>query len=60
MEEYKGKALDQKIHSFLSRKLQEYPELDTVDHEPKHSKRMMRERSDVMHTFMPAKLKMQF
>ncbi len=60
MKEYTRKQLDDKIHSFLARKLQEYPELDTVDHEPKHSKRMMRERHDVMHTFMPAKLKMQF
>lgn len=60
MKEYTHKQLDEKIHSFLARKLQEYPELDTVDHEPKHSKRMMRERTDVMHTFMPAKLKMQF
>ena len=60
LQQYKGKALDEKIHSFLARKLQDYPELDTVDHEPKHSKRIMRERSDVMHTFMPTKLKMQF
>lgn len=60
MKEYTQKALDKKIHSFLNRKLQEHPEFDTVDHEPKHSKRMMRERHDVMHTFMPARLKMQF
>lgn len=60
MKEYTRKQLDKKIHNFLARKLQEYPELDTVDREPKHSKRLMRERHDIMHTFMPAKLKMQF
>lgn len=60
MREYTKKELDQKIHSFLAKKLDQHPELDSVDHEPKHSKRMMRERSDVMHTFMPARLNMQF
>lgn len=60
MKQYTQKALDKKIHDFLARKMQQYPDLDTIENEPKHSKRLMRERHDVMHTFMPARLKMQF
>lgn len=60
MKEYTKTQLDKKIHSFLARKFQQYPELDTVGPEPKQSKRMLRERKGVMYSFLPTQLKVQF
>lgn len=60
MKEYTKTQLDKKIHSFLTRKFRQYPELDTVGPELKQSKRMLRERKGVMHSFLPTQLKAQF
>lgn len=60
MQNYTKTQLDKKIDSFLARKFQQYPDLDTVGPEPKQSKRLLRERKGVMHTFLPIQLKVQF
>lgn len=60
MKEYTKTQLDKKIHSFLARKFQQYPELDSVGSETKQSKRLIREHKGIMHSFLPTQLKVQF
>lgn len=60
MQQYTRKQLDDKISSFLSRKMEQYPDLDTFDREAKQSKRSMREHSGIMHSFLPTQMKVQF